>query len=245
MSSDNTDTEFCKGPIKGEIQRGFQGEGELPTNHHCHSGESRRFSGRNVHPEGRNGGPVSPTRGGNVRRTKGARAGVKTALTPIPTRKIIITHYNAIIMGDSRIKTDWLANNAVVSFFGSLLLGQYTETAAGGFSLPFGIELQGFPPVVNLVAASVLFLLAIFLALSSAIPPLRRLALAWSLYFVPALELSVWLAFTLGFIPVISGLPATNPFSFFLIIGGLVLWVFLLVRFLHTCATWSSNEKPD
>ena len=41
--------------------------------HLRHSGGSRRFSGRNVHPEGWTGAWVSPVHGGNVQRTKGAQ----------------------------------------------------------------------------------------------------------------------------------------------------------------------------
>lgn len=145
-------------------------------------------------------------------------------------------------MDDSKIKTDWLVNNAVVAFVGALLLGQHTQTSASDYEWYFGIVIPGLPPIANLVGAALLLVLAVALAASSAIPSLRRHALALTVPFVPILELLVWIAFTLGLLSAVSRLPGEQLFSAVLLVGGLVFWVFLFVRSLWAFI-WPTNDK--
>ena len=148
-------------------------------------------------------------------------------------------------MDDSKLKTDWLVNNAVVAFFGALLLGQFTQTPASDYEWFFGIVIPVLPPIANLVGAAFLLVMAVALSTSSAIPPLRRRALALTVPFVPILEFLVWIAFTLGLVSAVSRLPDDHVFSAVLMIGGLVFWVFLFVRSLWAFIRWSTNDTNE
>jgi len=148
-------------------------------------------------------------------------------------------------MDDSKLKTDWLVNNAVVAFIGALLLGQYTQTSASDYEWFFGIVIPSLPPMANLVGAAILLAIAISLAISSTIPPLRRHALALTVPLVPVLEFLVWAAFTLGLLSAVSRLPADHIFSAVLMISGLVFWLFLLARFVWTCIAWPTNDTNE
>ena len=148
-------------------------------------------------------------------------------------------------MDDSKLKTDSLVNNAVVAFFGALLLGQYTQTSASDYEWYFGIVIPGLPPIANLVGAAFLLVMAVALAVSSAIPPLRDRALSLTAPLVPVLELLVWIAFTLGLLSAVSRLPDDHLFSAVLMIVGLVFWVFLFIRSLRSFFRWSTNDTNE
>ena len=148
-------------------------------------------------------------------------------------------------MEDSKIKTDWLVNNALVAFVGALLLGQYTQTSASDFEWYFGIVIPGLPPIANLVGSVLFLVMAAALATSSAIPPLRRRALALIVSFVPILESLVWIAFTWGFLSTAFRLPEDHVFSAVLVIAGFLFLVFLFVRTLWSIFRWPTNDTNE
>ena len=145
-------------------------------------------------------------------------------------------------MDGSKLKTDWLVNNALVAFVGALLLGQYTQTSASDYEWFFGIVIPGLPPIANLFGAAFLLVMAVILAVSSAIPPLRDRALSLTVPLVPVLELLVWLAFTLGLLSAVSRLPQDHHFSAVIVIVGLVFSLLLFVRSLWSSIRWSTNK---
>ena len=157
-------------------------------------------------------------------------------------RRKTTTFVELNVMEDSKIKTDWLVNNAVVAFVGALLLDQFTQTSASDFEWFFGIVIPSLPPIANLVVAASLLVMAVALAASAAIPPLRDRALSLAAPLVPVLELLVWVAFTLGFFSAVTRLPDDHAFSAVLIISGLVFWIFLLVRFLLSFLRWAKDD---
>ncbi len=148
-------------------------------------------------------------------------------------------------MDDSKLKTDWLVNNALVAFVGALLLGQYTQTSASDYEWFFGLVIPSLPPIANLVGAAFLLVMAVTLVVSSAIPPLRDRALSLTVPLVPILEFLVWFAFTLGLLTAVSRLPADHVFSAGLVIVGLVIWVFLFIRFLWSFMSPTNDNEKD
>ena len=72
-------------------------------------------------------------------------------------------------MDDSKLKTDWLVNNAVVAFVGALLLGQSFRSPDISREILWGIELPRTPEWATVATISFLFMLAFFLALASVI----------------------------------------------------------------------------
>ena len=133
-------------------------------------------------------------------------------------------------MQDSNIKSDWLVNNAVVAFFGALLVAQTPRSTDSTTELISGFSIPSIPiwwtnsAIAFLVAISLILVLATFFSL------LRRWIFQHPVLLAPTLELLMWVAFITGFSQSLQELPKDQWWSKPLIYGGLVFMLFLPVR---------------
>ena len=151
-------------------------------------------------------------------------------------------------MNDSKIKTDWLANNAIIAFFGALLIAQTPQSTDGTTELILGFSIPSIPAWWINSAIALLIAFSLVLILAAYIPPLRRLTLQYATPLLPTLELLTWAAFTTGFAQTLQQLPEDRWWSYPLAYGGLVFFTFLFLRVVYSFATvmWQQFfEKPD
>ncbi len=133
-------------------------------------------------------------------------------------------------MDDSKLKTDWLVNNAVVAFVGALLLGQSFRSPDLPREILWGFELPQTPEWATVAMISFLFVLALFLTLASAIKKLQPWAFRMSGTMDHVFHILVWLAFTIGYLQTAAELPYDQWWSYFLFFGGYALMLFLIFR---------------
>ena len=125
---------------------------------------------------------------------------------------------------------DWLANNAVITFVGALLLGQSWSMPAGTVKL-FGIftvwDYAGWV-VLSVIVALLVF--SVFCAVAAIVPVLRRWALREGSYWSPSLSFLTWLVFTATLPSALIQLPLDQWWSLGLLFVGVFLCLFLLFR---------------
>ena len=141
-------------------------------------------------------------------------------------------------MDNSKLKTDWLVNNAVIAFVGALLLGQSFRYPDIPREILWGIELPRMPEWATVATISVLFILALFLALASVIKKLQPWAFKMSGTFDYVFHLLFLFAYTIGYLQAATELPYDQWWSYFLFFGGYALMLFLIIR--HAC-----HRSPD
>ena len=143
-------------------------------------------------------------------------------------------------MNDERLKSDWLANNALVAFVGALLLGKSLQNADESIKILRWFEVPTLPEFVVVGLISVLVILSAFLASASVIQRLRKIAFKTVDTFELALELLVWIAFTVGYLSAASELPYDQWWAYVLFFGGYALFLFIPIR--YAFHLWRSNN---
>ena len=135
-------------------------------------------------------------------------------------------------MNEVELRKDWLASNAVVAFVGALLLAQSWQMSEGTVKLLFMFTVPDYTGLVIFIIIAGLFILSLFLALAAVVPVswLKSWALSAVTHLSPTLGLLTWFSFTIGLISAVPDLPLDQWWSVFLILGGFVLWLFLLYR---------------
>ena len=151
-------------------------------------------------------------------------------------------------MNEVELRKDWLASNAVVAFVGAFLLAKSWQMSEGTVKLLFIFTVPNYTGLVIFIIIAGLFILSLFLALSTAVP-VRGLQ-CW------AIKLGKDLSQILGFLTVVGffvgltseirNLPLDQWWSWFLIVGGFVLSLFLVYRMV-TVAKVSRRcvQRPD
>jgi len=143
---------------------------------------------------------------------------------------------------EAKLKQDWLVNNAVVAFVGAVLMAQAWHMPEGTVKLLFVITVPNYTGLVIFAITAGLFVLSMFLILATLVPKLQQWAFPLGLNFSLTLGLLGWIAFLIGFASAVPDLPSDQWWSWFLIVGGFVLVVFLAARL---GATAWSNGKED
>ena len=133
-------------------------------------------------------------------------------------------------MQDSNIKSDWLVNNAVVAFFGALLVAQTPRSTDSTTELIFGFSIPSIPIWWTNSAIALLLAISLILVLATFISPLQKWISQHPGLLAPTLELLMWVAFIIGFSQSLQELPKDQWWSEPLIYGGLVFMLFLPVR---------------
>ena len=133
-------------------------------------------------------------------------------------------------MDDSKLKTDWLVNNAVVAFVGALLLGQSFRSPDISREILWGIEPWRIPEWATVATISVLFILALFLALASVIKKIQPWAFKMNGTFDHVFHVLFLFAYTIGYLQAATELPYDQWWSYFLFFGGYILMLFLIIR---------------
>ena len=134
-------------------------------------------------------------------------------------------------MDDSKLKIDWLVNNAVVAFVGALLLGQSFRSTDISREILWGIELPRTPEWATVVTISILFILAFFLTLASVIKKIQPWAFKMNGTLDHVFHILFLFAFTIGYLQAATELPYDQWWSYILFFGGYALFLFLGVRF--------------
>ena len=135
-------------------------------------------------------------------------------------------------MNESELRKDWLASNAVVAFVGALLLAQSWQMSEGTVKLLFIFTVPDYTGLVIFIVIAGLFILSLFLALATVVPV--SFLQCWAINLGKDLSqtlgyLSLF-AFLVGFFSAIPDLPLDQWWSWFLIVGGFVLFIFLGYR---------------
>ena len=112
-------------------------------------------------------------------------------------------------------------------------MAQAWHAPEGTVKLFFIFTVPDYTGLVVLGIAGALFVLAIFLALATYVSILQRWAIPAVGYFSPVLGLVSVTAFVLGWASAASNLPGDQWWSQLLILGGFVLTLFLLFRYLQ------------
>ena len=132
------------------------------------------------------------------------------------------------------LRQDWLTSNALVAFVGALLMGQSWSTSEGTIKLFFIITVPDYTSGVIFAIIAALFVLSMFFAVATLVPALQTLALRSGSYLSPGLSFLTWIAFTATLPSAFIQLPFAQWWTIFLLVGGILLWGFLLVRCFQT-----------
>lgn len=135
-------------------------------------------------------------------------------------------------MNKTELSKDWLTSNAVVAFTGALLMGQSWKMSEGTVKLLFIFTVPDYTALVILIVIAGLFVLSMFSALAAAVPKpqLQQWAIDSNSRLLPVLGFLTWVAFSVGWASAVRDLPLDQWWAWFLIVGGFVLWLFLLYR---------------
>ena len=155
-------------------------------------------------------------------------------------------------MNKIELRKDWLTSNAVVAFTGALLMGQSWKMSEGTVKLLFIFTVPDYTALVILIVIAGLFVLSMFSALAAVVPisHLQHWAIDSISQVSPVLGFLTWVAFFVGLASVAPDLPPDQWWSWFLIVGGFVLWLFLLYRSITTlksvgAASRAACEKTE
>ena len=77
-------------------------------------------------------------------------------------------------MHEHDYKADWLFGNSLVAFIGALLMAQVWEPSEDTFRLLFFFEVPNYTGFIIFLIVAVFFVLSLFLAVASIVPPLRN-----------------------------------------------------------------------
>ena len=133
-------------------------------------------------------------------------------------------------MDDSKLKIDWLVNNAVVAFAGAMLLGQSFRSPDISREILWGIEPWRIPEWATVATISFLFILALFLALASVIKKIQPWAFKMSGTYDHVFHVLFLFVYTIGYLQAATELPYDQWWSYFLFFGGYTLMLFLIFR---------------
>lgn len=147
-------------------------------------------------------------------------------------------------MDKSKLQTNWLTNNAVVAFFGALLIAQTPQSSDGTTELILGFSIPSIPAWWINSAIALLLAIAAILVLAAYVPRLRRLTIQYATPLVPTLELLTWAAFTTGFAQSSQHLPDDQWWSQPFVYVGLAFATYLLIRFVIDCGTLIRDCNP-
>ena len=151
-------------------------------------------------------------------------------------------------MTEVELRKDWLASNSLTAFVGALLLAQSWQMSEGSVKLLFMFTVPNYTGLVIFIIIAGLFILSLFLALSTAVPVrgLQCWAIKLGKDLSQILGFLTLLAFLVGFLSAIPDLPPDQWWSWFLIVGGFVLLIFLVYRMV-TVAKVSRRcvQRPD
>ena len=127
-------------------------------------------------------------------------------------------------MVQEKLAPDWLANNVVIAFVGALLLGKSRQNADESIKILRWFEVPTLPEFIVVGLISVLVILSAFLSSVSVVQRLRKIAFKTVDTFELALELLVWIAFTVGYLTAASELPYDQLWAYLLFFGGSALF---------------------
>ena len=148
-------------------------------------------------------------------------------------------------MHEHDYKADWLFGNSLVAFIGALLMAQVWEPSEDTFRLLFFFEVPNYTGFIIFLIVAVFFVLSLFLAVASIVPPLRNVALKLATPFSTALDLIVWIAFVGSWGAAIQKLPTDEWWSGILVLGGIVMFFFIPARiYLRLFWRRKTNAKP-
>ena len=139
-------------------------------------------------------------------------------------------------MNEAEIRKGWLTGNAVIAFVGALFIGQVWETWETS-------ERTGSLVIFLLMAG--LFFSSLFLALATIVRPLQRCAISIADWWSPILALFVMVAFLASLASGSAELPPDQWWSQFLIVGGLLLFLFLMFSTFRTYRQFAMAKSTD
>ena len=133
-------------------------------------------------------------------------------------------------MNYQRLRSDWLAKNAVVAFVGVLLLGSALQSPTDHLTIFNRFEIPHAPDFVTAGFILALFALAVFLASASVINLLQPWALKISPAVQPYLDMFLLIAYLLGFLTNATKLLYNQRWAYVLLFGGFAFFLFLITR---------------
>ena len=128
---------------------------------------------------------------------------------------------------EERFTKDWLISNALTAFLGALMLERELNRLVL-VVVEVTIPTYVWTTIFTVIAA--LFTLSIILAVSSLIPPLRRLAVSIGRRFSLILGILTLSSFILSWSSTVSTLPYDDWWSLFVILGGLLLILLITLK---------------
>lgn len=142
---------------------------------------------------------------------------------------------------NTALTKDWLANNALISFMGSLLVMQGWGKSGGGYEYPGGITAPDFTDAVLIGIATGLFILALTLAAASIAARFSNQAFMYTRSLAPIFAVFMWLGYSLGMLSILSDLPANEWWTHALAWGSLLMFFFLAFRII---IAWAADYSP-
>ena len=135
----------------------------------------------------------------------------------------------------TRLREDWLAGNAVVTFIGALLIAWGSQSDVT-YKLPFNVTIPALPEPVLISLVGIMFMSSLALAVASTVPPLHSWTLRHARGLLVPLSFLAWIAFLVSWAEGYSELPPDQWWSRILLWGGLVFVFFLTYRIARAIA---------
>ena len=148
-------------------------------------------------------------------------------------------------MNPENLKSDWIANNAVVAFVGALLLGTALQSPNDHLTIFNRFEIPHAPDFVIVGFILALCALSVFLASASVIKRLQPWAFKISPTVQPYLDLFLLVAFLLGFLTNATKLPYDQWWAYVLLFGGFGFFLFLLIRLMFDSNRTTKSEVDE
>ncbi len=145
----------------------------------------------------------------------------------------------------SELRRDWLVGNSVLALLAASMIAQTWGPSGGTYEFPGNISAPTFPEPVSLGVAAFLFVLSPCLAAASMVEKLRTATVLAVLSLAPMMAFFAWLLFTVSSLAIVSELPEGVWWAQTLAWGGLVMFFFLFVRFLHELWRSIGASRPS
>ena len=139
------------------------------------------------------------------------------------------TKVNEAKIDVERIKEEWLLGNAVLAFFGALLMAQAWQPS----DIPneiLNLVVPTLPQLVVLAMVAVLATLSIIFALGSAIPRIRSWAITQATSYSHFLDWLMWFVFLISLLSGLSEIATDQWWAEVLELGGVAFLLFLAFR---------------
>lgn len=128
---------------------------------------------------------------------------------------------------EERFTKDWLISNALTAFLGALMLERELNRLV---LLVVEVTIPDYVWTTIFTVIATLFTLSIVLAVTSLIPPLRRLAVGIGRRFSTILGILTLSSFILSWSSAVSTLPYDEWWSLFVVLGGLLLILLITLK---------------